>query len=77
MVFGGVVTCWLHVWWNFLERAVEKHIRAATHHYANALTKVFFDQSLGAPLFNVMFFSSQQLMQGKPFDESLLRTGES
>lgn len=75
-VFGGIVTFWLHGWWNFLEKVVEKRISAKTHHYSNALTKVFLDQSLGAPIFNTLFFTSQQLMQGKPCDESLLRTGE-
>jgi hypothetical protein len=75
-VFGGIVTVWLHGWWNLLERVIEKRISSKTHHYANALTKVFFDQALGAPVFNTLFFTSQQLMQGKPFDESLLRTVE-
>jgi len=72
--FGGVVTCWLHVWWNTLERVVEKTISSSTHHYSNALTKVFLDQAIGAPIFNVLFFSSQQLLQGKPFDKSLFDT---
>jgi hypothetical protein len=76
-VFGGIVTVWLHGWWNVLERVIEKRISSTTHHYANALTKVFFDQTLGAPVFNTLFFSSQQLMQGKPFDESLLHTSKS
>lgn len=74
--FGGVVTCWLHVWWNTLERVVEKTISSSTHHYSNALTKVFLDQAIGAPIFNVLFFSSQQLLQGKPFDKSLFDTGK-
>lgn len=74
-VFGGIVTVWLHGWWNYLERVVEKRISAKTHHYSNALTKVFLDQAIGAPIFNILFFTSQQVMQGKPCDASLLHTG--
>jgi hypothetical protein len=44
----------------FLEVGVEKYlIRKASHHYANALIKVFLDQAVGAPIFNCAFFSSQ------------------
>jgi protein Mpv17 len=64
--FGVGVTSWLHVWWGFLERAVEKQIvSAVSHRFVNAAVKVSIDQLIGSPLFNVFFFSSQSLLQGK------------
>ena len=75
--FGGIATCWIHVWWNMLEKFVERRISSQTHHYSNAVVKVFLDQSLGAPVFNTIFFASQELLQGKPLDADLLETGQS
>ncbi len=53
------ISCCIHTR-GFLEVGVEKYLmRKASHHYANALIKVFFDQAVGAPIFNCAFFSSQ------------------
>lgn len=69
VTFGVGVTSWLHVWWGFLERTVEKHvISAVSHRYKNAFVKVFLDQLIGSPLFNVFFFSSQSILQGKTLE---------
>mmetsp|Transcript_14832 Transcript_14832/g.16782 ORF Transcript_14832/g.16782 Transcript_14832/m.16782 type:complete len:155 (-) Transcript_14832:627-1091(-) len=58
--FGCAITVWLHGWWGFLETFVEKRvISASLSHYKNAAVKVFFDQSIGAPIYNIGFFGSQ------------------
>lgn len=74
-IFGGLITSWIHVWWGYLDRTVEKYISEQTNHYANTFTKVFLDQIIGSPLFNIAFFSSQHILQGKPCDQTLIETG--
>jgi len=72
VTFGVGVTSWLHVWWGFLEKSIEKHIiSAGTHRYGNAFVKVAIDQLVGSPLFNAFFFSSQSLLQGKTLETTL------
>ena len=62
--FGAGVTSWLHIWWGFLDKIVEKHVvSAVNHHYTNALSNVAIDQLIGSPVFNIFFFSSQSLLQ--------------
>ena len=39
-VFGAVATCYLHVWWNFLERSLERLIPVARSRLANTAAKV-------------------------------------
>ena len=60
--FGCGITIWLHHWWSFLEVAVDRHlVSAVSCHYKNAATKVFIDQAIGAPIYNIEFFGSQGL----------------
>ena len=61
--------------WGYLDKTIERYISDKTHHYSNAFMKVFLDQLIGSPLFNIIFFSSQHLLQGKACDQTLVDTG--
>lgn len=66
VLFGVGATFWLHHWWGAIETFVEKRIvKASEHHYRNAVSKVFIDQTIGAPIFNLAFFWSQSVLQGE------------
>jgi len=54
--FGVLATCWLHVWWGFLETVIGAQIPAARHRLANTLTKVAIDQGVGAPLYIYSYY---------------------
>ena len=54
--FGAGITAWLHVWWGFLETAVEARVPAARYRLANTLCKVAADQSFGASVYTFCYF---------------------
>jgi protein Mpv17 len=64
--FGIVATTWLHFWWGFLETAVGKRIPIATHRLANTLTKVFFDQVIGAPCYIYTYYVMTNFLESLP-----------
>ena len=61
--FGVVATSWLHYWWGFLEVAVGKRLPISTHRLSNALSKVFLDQAIGAPLYIYTYFVITNFLQ--------------
>ena len=64
--FGCGISFVLHRWWAFLDPAVNRILPVATAgKWGNTLPKVFFDQALGATFFNLAFFSSSTMMEGK------------
>ena len=67
--FGGIVNIWIHGWWGLLERQLERVISSKAKRYQNAAVKVLIDQSIGSPVFNVIFFSSQKAMEGCDLQE--------
>ncbi|CAM9117372.1 unnamed protein product, partial [Ectocarpus fasciculatus] len=69
MAFGAIVNVWIHGWWGVLEKQLERHISSKTNKFKNAFVKVVIDQAFGSPVFNTIFFSSQQALQGKNFEE--------
>jgi protein Mpv17 len=71
--FGIVATGFLHVWWGFLERAVGVRLPVAQHRLANTMTKVFLDQSIGAPFYIYSYYvvtNFLQNMSNNPEDKS-------
>jgi protein Mpv17 len=72
--FGIIGSCWLHFWWNALERVIEARVPFSKHRLGNTLVKVFFDQSVGAPLYIYCYFFLTNVIQGsKERDDSLTK----
>ena len=54
--FGLIGTGWLHMWWGFLEKAVELRFPIVRYRLQNTLIKVSLDQSVGAPLYIYCYY---------------------
>ena len=61
--FGVVATGWLHYWWGFLEVTVGKRLPATQHRLSNALSKVFLDQAIGAPIYIYTYYVITNFIQ--------------
>jgi len=69
---GAFFSGWLHFWWGGLERAGAYCLPNGK--LANTAFKVFFDQALSAPMFNVSYVYIISQLEGMGHDASLNRT---
>lgn len=68
-IFGVAGTCFLHVWWNILERMVESRLPVARYRLANTMVKVVVDQAWAAPFYIYCYYiitNSIQKQQESP-----------
>jgi len=61
--FGVVATGYMHVWWNFLERALGARLPLQTHRLTNTIVKVFVDQAFGAPFYIYSYYLVTNFLQ--------------
>jgi protein Mpv17 len=61
--FGVVATGYMHVWWNFLERALGARLPLQTHRLTNTIVKVFVDQAFGAPFYIYNYYLVTNFLQ--------------
>lgn len=61
--FGIVATGFLHYWWMFLEGFVGARLPVLRHRLANTMTKVFLDQSIGAPFYIFSYYCVTNFIQ--------------
>ena len=71
--FGGLVTAWVHCWWNVLEPLAASVFHPQTRRLRNTVLKVACDQTFGAGSFNVIFFTQTALMEGCGISEAVER----
>jgi len=63
--FGLIATMTIHTWWGLLEPFTAKIFNPVEEKLKNTALKVVLDQSIGATIYNVLFFFSLGLMNGK------------
>lgn len=69
---GAAFSGWLHFWWGGLERAGAYFLPNSK--LANTAFKVFFDQALSAPVFNISYVYVIAQLEGMGHQASLNRT---
>jgi hypothetical protein len=74
--FAVVSTSYIHFWYGFLERSVEKVVSMAYNRVLHTVIKVFIDQTTNSVFYNAVFFYLTARLEGKPSEEAIQRVDE-